>query len=202
MRNRRDRRHGNKLVVHITNRTVCGLPFICSALMKMLIAGTMAKAQSLYPAIICHFLWMGNHYHLILAKRAGTISPFVGYFQGELAKYLKGLMPGFYQGDVWADRFREQRLYTSEDVIGKIVYLYANPVRANLVDSIKEYPGLSSYKVFVNELGGTLERWVAPRLIKPIKGVSESTYIKQLIPQTKRSFGIRCASCLIARWKT
>ena len=170
MRNRRDRRNGNKLVVHITNRTVCGLPFTCNVLMKMLIAGAMAKAQSLYPAIICHFLWMGSHYHMILASRAGDISPFVGYFQGEIAKCLKRLAPNFFQGDVWVDRFREQKLCTSEDVIEKIVYLYANPARANLVDSIKDYPGLSSYNTFTKELGGTLERWVSPRLITALHG--------------------------------
>ena len=130
MRNRRDRRFGNSIVVHITNRTLKGLPFVMRPFMNVLLIGILARAQSLFGVQICHFVWMGNHFHIILAGRAKLISPFMCYLQGETAKMLKKLVPGFFESKVWAGRYKEQKLCTAGDVIDMIVYMYSNPARA------------------------------------------------------------------------
>lgn len=148
IRNRRDRRDGNKIVVHITNRTVVGLPFVCRLFPIFILKGILAKGQFLYPVQVCHFLWMRNHFHIILAGRGKYISSFMNYIQGEMAKHVKRLCPGMFQSSVWAGRFKEQRLCTAESVINMIIYLYANPSRAGLVINISEWPGLSSWRMY------------------------------------------------------
>ena len=183
MRNRRDRRHGNNSVVHITNRTTHGLPFSCSPLLEALILGIMARAQSLYPVTLCHFLWMGNHYHMLLSGRPTLISPFIGYIDGEVAKAIKRLIPGFFPGNVWHDRFKEQRLATSASVLEMISYLYNNPCRAGLVDSIVDYPGISSYKAFVSDDFSLLTRYHRPGLLSPLSRQKPLTYLRGLHKQ-------------------
>ena len=178
MRNRRDRRSPNKMVVHITNRTVCGLPFVCRLFMSLIIRMLLAKAQCLHPVQVCHFQFMGNHFHMILAGRGKAISAFMGFFQGELAKYIKLIVPKTYQSKFWSGRFKEQKLCTAVDVMAKIVYIYANPTRAGLVRSISEWPGVSSWKMFINGSTAFSAKFVSIRDFKKVAckilGMSDS----------------------------
>ena len=128
----------------------------------------LAKAQTLYPVQVCHFQWMGNHFHLILAGRAAAVSSFMGFFQGEIAKYIKLIVPKFYQTKFWKGRFKEQKLCTAQDVINKIIYIYANPARAGLVESIFEWPGVSSWKMYTNGSNRFCVRFVEIKDFKKI----------------------------------
>jgi hypothetical protein len=44
----------------------------------------MAKGQSFYPVQCSGFMWMGNHYHIIISGTTKHISSFIGYIQAEL----------------------------------------------------------------------------------------------------------------------
>lgn len=165
MRNRRDRRNSNGMVVHITNRTVRGLPFPPKYYMNRLLRGVLARGQNLYRVQICHFQWMGNHYHMILTGRGAAISSFIGYIQGEIAKYLRRITK-HYQLKVWVGRFKEQRLTTAETVIKKIAYIYNNPVRAGLVARAPDWPGVSSLGMYLSCSLTFSERWIPSRHIK------------------------------------
>ena len=168
-RNRRDRRNPETAVVHITHRVIEGLPFVARLFMKLLMLGIMARAQYLYPVRLAHFLFMANHPHLLVAGTLEHVSSFMNYLDGELAKILKRLCPKKYQSTVFGNlRFKEERLYTAEDVLRKIVYIYANPSAAGLVDRIEDYPGINSWNMFYTG-GHTIEApWVPPRFVKSV----------------------------------
>lgn len=189
MRNRRDRRNPKTAVFHITNRTLSGLPFVCQLFMIMIIKGILARAQTLYPVFVCHFLWMGNHYHLILSCQVEFVSKFIGYMQSELARSIKQLFPSMYARDVWVGRFKEQRLATAEDVLNKIAYIYANPAKANLVHNILDYPGFSSWGMYTSGTKSFRARWTPSRLLgdvyKKIRQCSEVQLLKELIEISK-----------------
>ena len=127
----------------------------------------MAKAQSKYPVKICHYLWMCNHYHMILSGSPALISPFMNYIDGEIAKSLKRLLP-YFQSRVWRSRFKEQRICTANDAIRMISYLYNNPVRAGLVDSVCKWSGVSSWKAFITDNKCILAKWIRPSCIRRI----------------------------------
>ena len=57
MRGLRYRGEPNRLVLHITNRTITGLPFVPKKFMEELIAGIMGKCQERFPVQLCHFLY-------------------------------------------------------------------------------------------------------------------------------------------------
>ena len=121
--NRRDRRNSNRYVAHITNRTVCGFPFLRCPFFNLLIWSALAHAQQFTYSRVAAVQFMGNHFHLILFSRGKKISRFMNIFQGELAKYVRRCYGDVYLGKVWQSRFKEQHLATARDVLNKMIYL-------------------------------------------------------------------------------
>ena len=162
-RARRDRRSGNYCVVHVTNRVIEGLPFVARQSIKEVLLGIMARAQDKHPMHICGFLFMGNHYHMILAGKAHKLSPFMNFLDGEIAKAFQRLT-GRYRGKFWQGRYKEQKLATPTDVVRMMAYIYGNPTKAGLVSHPKDYPNLNSYG-----LNGQIPaRWVRPSKLKKL----------------------------------
>jgi REP element-mobilizing transposase RayT len=154
--------------------------------MNFLIRGILAKAQAFAPVYINHYLFMGNHYHMILSGPAKNISPFMNMVDGEIAKLLKRQYPGLYQTKVWEGRFKEQHLGDSSAAVHQIAYTYANPVRANLVAHIEHYPGLNSWKHYRNGCCSIPCYYVAPSRIKPVPSKLSSRDEQRLIRRYKR----------------
>jgi REP element-mobilizing transposase RayT len=145
-RNIRDRRNPNNRVVHITNRVWKGLPFVPNRLTNRIIKGVIARAQNLYKVNIVAYVFMPNHYHFIIAGDANRVSSFICYIDGELARKFMKLLPNIWGSKFWVGRFKEQQLITQQDVINKISYIFNNPVSAELVSKVSDYPGISSFK--------------------------------------------------------
>ena len=145
-RNRKYFRHGDALLV--TSRTEEGLPLVPSHNLNFIIWGILAKARSMYRVKICHFLFMSNHFHMILVvDTPEDISSFVGYVKGEIAHAINKLL-GRRQKTIWQSGYDSPILLEPEDVERYIDYIYLNPVKAGLVHSIEEFPGVSSWQMF------------------------------------------------------
>lgn len=182
---RRDRRRSNGQVYFITARVIKGLPFAPRASILYIIKGLLARAQQLYPIKICAIVVMGNHIHLILTGHAIQVSRFMNYLQGEVAKSIKKLIPGYYEGVVWSGRFKEQILATPADVISKMSYIYLNPVKAQLVNLASAYPGISSFRELKSGRVTLACKWTSSKYLKALpelyKSSSDYKYIKENI---------------------
>lgn len=159
-RNRRDRRKPRGQVYFMTCRVRKGLPLVCRLSVEKVLIGILARAQGLYGVKICAYVFMGNHYHLIITGHSKHISPFMNYLQGNLALSIQRFIPDYYNGFVWEGRFKEQILLTAEDVIAKMAYIYLNPIRARLTSKASEYPGVSSYNHLLNDKESFLVKWI------------------------------------------
>jgi putative transposase len=136
-----------KSVVLLTSRPETGLPFVPGPLMNSLLKSVIARAQALYPVKICHFLFMGNHFHMLLAVEDPiVVMHFIERIKTESAHIVNKLL-GVRRQTVWCAGYDAVPILTAEDVIEKIAYLYTNPQKAGLVDTIEEYPGLSSWNL-------------------------------------------------------
>jgi REP element-mobilizing transposase RayT len=132
-------------VVFVTSRTEAGLPLVPGPLMKSLLKSIIARAQALYPVKLCHFLFMGNHFHMLLVvKDPVDTMHFIERIKTESAHMVNRLL-GIRRKTVWCAGYDAEPILTADDVIEKIAYLYTNPQKVGLVDSIDEYPGLSSW---------------------------------------------------------
>ncbi|MCI5065883.1 hypothetical protein MRY87_09180 [bacterium] len=109
----------------------------------------IARVQRNGKVILCHVVWMGNHVHLILiAKDKRECTAFYGEIQKQLTEAMKRLT-GRKHLSLWKPNSASViSLRDEETVCYRIAYLYANPARAHLVDTIGEYPGVSSWEEY------------------------------------------------------
>lgn len=141
----------------ICMRTQFGLPFVCSFYMELIMEGIMARVQRDMKVIINHLIWMANHAHIIIdARDAEQCKAFYGEVQKQLTEAVKRLL-GKQHLSLWrSNETSVLHLGDQEGIMRRIAYLYANPARANLVESIDDYPGISSWRSFI-ESSSTLD---------------------------------------------
>lgn len=148
------RRFEKDRVYLITNRTTEGLPFVATILINLFIYGIIARAISLHPLVkVCHFVFMGNHYHLLVVLKGDpdVLKSFMEYFDGETAKLINRFR-GRTGHNVWGKPYDAEAILTFEAALNKILYIYLNPVTAGLVSTIKDYPGVSSWRFFIKNI--------------------------------------------------
>jgi hypothetical protein len=88
---------------------------------------------------------MSNHYHAGLHDPEGNFPIFSEHFHALLARCLNTHLGRF--ENFWSSEPTSVvRLLEAKDVLDKMVYAYANPAAADLVETIEEWPGVSSFQ--------------------------------------------------------
>lgn len=140
----------NNTAIFLTTSVEEGIMFPPNALTKLLITNCLAKAQEHHPVTVCHFVVSGTHLHmLIVVRNPDDVRGFMERFKTESAHAINRLL-GRKKRTVWCEGYDSPTLLSAERAIEKIVYIYGNPNKDNLVDSIDNYPGLSSWKEYQN----------------------------------------------------
>ena len=135
-------------VYELTFRARKGFPLPPKRVIKSLLRSCLGRTQRDFKVHICHFLWMANHMHMvIIIKDAEAAKLFYAELKKKITDGLKAMTGRSYLL-LWERRPNVMRLYDIEDVKLKIAYVYANPARAGLVNSIDEYPGYSSIELY------------------------------------------------------
>ncbi len=178
-------------------RTARGLPFVCNKTLKTIMESVMARVQRDEKVTLCHFVWMGNHAHIIIVVNdTAQCVRFYGELQKQLTDALKRLL-GFKHLNLWKKNGTSVIRYRDVDtIVERIAYLYANPANANLVDCIERYPGLNSWRAFRETLASALAEyssnipWIrAPYISKlPSRSLTEAqdrAYTKKLCNKAK-----------------
>lgn len=189
---RRRRLIRSKRVVEVILRVKTGLPFTALVAMQLLIESALARAQRDKKVILCHYLWMGNHVHMLLVSLCpeGTVN-FYQELQKKLADSLKRLL-GRHRLSMWEGDPVVAEVLDVEGAIGRIAYLYANPARADLVDTVSAYPGVSTWSVFEN----------APNSVEAISSKSAPWIrLPTIRPLSSRSLSERQDAALAARFR-
>ena len=136
-------------VVFITTRVQEGIPLPPSYVINAILWGILSEARSKYQVRICHFAFMGNHLHLLLmVDNPEHVSEFMRYVKAETSHAINRLL-GRDKRTIWEEGYDSPLVPTLSKILHHIKYIYVNPSRASLVDSIKEYPGVSSWEMFV-----------------------------------------------------
>jgi len=116
--------------------------------MNSIIWSSMARAKMHYPTIsVCGFIFMLNHFHMLLVvEDPEQVSSFVGYIKQEMAHAVNRLL-GRRQKTIWKSEYDSPRILDSVKALEILTYIYMNPVQAGLVESIMDYPGVSSWEI-------------------------------------------------------
>lgn len=150
-------------VFFVTNRLAEGLPFVANLYINLMLFGILARARFKNPQItICGFIFLANHYHLLLVLRGdpNQLKNFMHYIDGEIAKLVTRWL-GKRHVKIWAQRYHAPPVLTAADALNKLLYIFLNPVKANLVSFAHEFPGCSSFY----SLGD--KEWRSYRWFKP-----------------------------------
>ena len=92
-------------VLFVTSSTEKDLPFIPNLLINAILRGIIARAQDNWPQEICHFLFMANHFHLILKVTDPDTAPnFIGYIKSQSATAINRLL-GIDKQTIWCEGF-------------------------------------------------------------------------------------------------
>ncbi|HEX3253771.1 MAG TPA: transposase [Pyrinomonadaceae bacterium] len=114
-----------------------------------------------WPSKLIVFVIMPDHFHLIVNPRGGDIQGFSGALKSLSAAEIIAITKDIRfklkkpQKDgsihqVWQDSFKAIPLWSGWMIRQKINYIHANPVRARLVNSAKDYKW-SSFRAFYLE---------------------------------------------------
>jgi len=91
---------------------------------------------------------MGNHAHLgVIAQDANELANFLQELQKKLTEAIKRLL-GEDHLNIWQGSAVVALIVDPTKAAEKIAYWYANPAKANLVHSIDDYPGVSTWSFF------------------------------------------------------
>ena len=149
--------HIHGTVLFVTFSLEAGLLLLSNSLLKAVIGSALARAQELHPLTICHFLFEASHVHMIVVvDNPDDVKGFLERFKTESAHALNNLL-GRRNRTVWCEGYDSPVLLTVEDVVREIVYTYTNPAKDALEDSIRNYPGLSSWEMYTK--GRPEQQW-------------------------------------------
>lgn len=153
----------------ITFRTEYGLPFPTTLLTRRILEGIFCKAFALYGCEVVAFTFMSNHAHLIVTvTNPEVLDDFIGYVKRESAHAVNRLL-GRRKRTVWAAGYDSPIVLDFDTLIEKLAYVYSNPAEANIADSIDDYAGFSSWKMFLSG-GCKLEQKRLCRTLLPYIG--------------------------------
>ena len=181
-------------VVFIPTRVKEGLPLTPTHFHNLIILGILAKASQLYKVRLCHFVFMGNHLHLILVVESGAdVSAFMGYLKGEISHSINRML-GRRQKTIWQDGYDSPLLFTTADVMRYIKYIYLNPTRSYLTSCIDEYPGVNSWNMLTSEVYEQQYKRFARtdmfRLHSPALSINEQRRMAAKLQQLEREANI------------
>ena len=110
-----------------------------------------------WPCKLISYVLMPDHFHLILNPRNGDITGFTGALKSVAAGRIIEITEDkrFQKRDglthqVWQDSFKALPLWSSWMIWQKIDYIHANPVKACLVSSARDYRWTSFRDFYLN----------------------------------------------------
>ncbi len=147
-------------LVEITCRTFQGRYLLKpSPAVNRCILGILGRAQRLYPTEVHAFVFMSNHYHLLVSvPDAQRMAQFVGYLNSNLGREL-GRMHGW-NGKFWDRRY--QAIVVSEEEaaqVARLKYLLSQGVKERLVRRPTDWPGLHAAKILLASNSTITGRW-------------------------------------------
>ncbi|MFH1812195.1 MAG: transposase [Pseudomonadota bacterium] len=136
------RMHEPHRLYFVTNRTMQGrLLLTPSPRVNDLIGGVLGRAQALHDIELFAFVFVSNHFHLIVRADAGELSRFMQYLQSNIARELGRLVD--WRGKFWDRRYSAEPILDEEAFVERLGYVLAHGVKEGLVDRCTEWPGLT-----------------------------------------------------------
>jgi len=111
--------------------------------LNRLIRFLLATYAKRYGIKLHAFVFMGNHFHLILTDTRGLLPKFMEQLDAMLTRVINKQLGR--QGRLWESKpYTSWVFETREELLQHLVYLVANPVEAHVVRRPERWPGVIS----------------------------------------------------------
>ena len=132
-------------LMEVTNKTI-GDRFLLKPTKELegIILGIIGRAQRMYPLLIHDFVFMSNHYHMLLTPgSAKRLRDFMTFVNSNIAREAARLVG--WKGRFWARRYKAIPV-SHEDVaqIERLRYILSHGCKEGLVASSAQWPGAKS----------------------------------------------------------
>jgi hypothetical protein len=181
-----------RTLVFITCRTVQGrFLFRPGPGLNDLVLGVLGRCQRNHDLALCAVTTLSSHFHLLaVAEDAHQIAGFMRDLKSKLAREVNRLTG--WQGHVFERRY-DMSVVTEEEgaQIERLAYILANGVKENLVERVRDWPGVQSGRALLDcepLVGHWFERTreYAARnlgqLVEPMRFATEETVVLSPIP--------------------
>jgi REP element-mobilizing transposase RayT len=101
------------------------------------------------------FIFLGNHFHLLVRDTQGTLAVFMDYFQGNVARAINKELGR--HGKFFAREYDDMIVVGDAEFINRYAYIACNAVKAGLVERADQWPGWSSLDGAINGKGYCFE---------------------------------------------
>ncbi len=137
-------------LVEVTNRTIHGrLLLLPSKHLRSITLGVLGRAQRLFGVEIHAFVFLSNHYHLLVTVRdVEQMARFVGYFQSKLAREV-ARQTGW-RDKIWARRYTAIPVSNEQAAqVARLKYLLSHGTKEKLVAHPAQWPGAHSVRALL-----------------------------------------------------
>jgi hypothetical protein len=138
-------------LVEITDRTVQGrFLLVPSPELNDIILGVLGRAQRLYGVGLCGFVFLSNHFHLIIrVNDARQLADFMGYLASNLAREIARHTG--WTDKIWARRYQAIVISDEEAAqIARLSYLLSHGCKEGLVEHAQDWPGLHCAQALID----------------------------------------------------
>ena len=177
----------------VTGNSLNRLPIFRHARCCQSFVDTCAHLINEWPCKLIAYVLMPDHFHSVVNPQDGRIREFTGKLKSLSAKSIIETSPRYdfrsvsdpAARQVWQESFKAVPLWSSWMIWQKINYIHANPVKAKLVASAKDYRW-SSFRAFYQGSSEPLpvaSEWWWPddseKLSKAVKELGWRSYEKR-----------------------
>ena len=137
-------------LVEVTCRTIHGRFLLTpTKLLRSIVLGVLGRAQRLYPVELHAFVFMSNHYHLLLSVRdAHQLACFMNYLNSNLAREAGRVHR--WREKFWGRRYQAIVVSPEEKAqVGRLRYILSHGCKENLVARPRDWPGANSVRALV-----------------------------------------------------
>ena len=140
-----------------------------------IIVGVLGRAQRLYEVRCCGYVFLSNHYHLLLdVDNARQLARFMAYLNSNLAREA-GRLHGW-QDKIWSRRYQAILVSGEEGAqIARLKYVLANGCKEDLVERPQDWPGVHTARALIAGEALTGSGSTGPRSTPPGSGERTST---------------------------
>ena len=136
---RRGRHSAPNQIYHVTTATLWRKKlFVQFDAARAVIASVRRETEACRCDTLC-FMLMPDHLHWLMQVRdRSSLAASVNHVKSHSARRINALRGA--SGRVWQRGFYDRAVRSHEDVAAVARYIVANPLRAGIVDSVREYP--------------------------------------------------------------